>query len=131
MQKKSYKSLEYIPRNTPRFSKFIVFSAFFLQFNGFDSRCLLIPKSPVKSQVVDFTGFFYIFSPFTAYHNRKIRRHSLISNILLLQSCYIIVTILLCLANTNKNKEDETMCFNFNSCSELFTALCKYFNLGC
>nr|DAU36360.1 MAG TPA: hypothetical protein [Caudoviricetes sp.] len=54
-----------------------------------------------------------------------------ISNILLLQSCYIIVTILLCLANTNKNKEDETMCFNFNSCSELFTALCKYFNLGC
>ena len=59
------------------------------------------------------------------------RDHSPISNILLLQSCYIIVTILLCLANTNKNKEDETMCFHFNSCSELFTALCKYFNLGC
>ena len=45
LQKKSYKSLECIPRNTPRFSKFIVFPAFFLQFNGFDSRCLLTLKA--------------------------------------------------------------------------------------
>ena len=24
-----------------------------------------------------------------------------------------------------------TMCFTFNSCSELFNAICKYFNFGC
>ena len=35
------------------------------------------------------------------------------------------------LIKTKKNKEDETMCFTFNSCSELFNALCRYFNFGC
>lgn len=45
--------------------------------------------------------------------------------------CYKSITINLYLAKTNKNKEDDIMCFNFNRCSELFTSICKYFNLGC
>ncbi len=57
---------------------------------------------------------------------------------LLLRKYYKIVTIHLWLANANKtkenkinNKEDETMCLNFSSCSELFNAICQYLSLGC
>ena len=31
----------------------------------------------------------------------------------------------------SENKEDLNMCFTFNSCSELFNVICKYFNFGC
>lgn len=55
-----------------------------------------------------------------------------IANCYLLQLYYKIVTILLYLAKTNKNKEDNTVCYIFiNSCSELFNNLCNFIKFGC